>query len=102
MTNIESLAKMNQRTIHSLIAFFVLIVFFHSTSYNAFVFGVQAFQRSPKLPSKTIQLTNNGPATKIQASCSFQMMAMRILSSFASQGLQHLLEYRQTLITTPI
>jgi hypothetical protein len=37
-------------------------VFFHSTSCNAFVFGVQAFQRSPKTPSKTIQLTNNGPA----------------------------------------
>jgi hypothetical protein len=39
-------------------------VFFHSTSCNAFVFGVQDSQRSPKLPSKTIQLTNNGPATK--------------------------------------
>jgi hypothetical protein len=38
-------------------------VFFHSTSCNAFVFGVQASQRNPKTPSKTIQLTNNGPAT---------------------------------------
>jgi hypothetical protein len=63
MTNGESLAKMNQRTIYSLISFLVWIVFFHSTSCNAFIFGVQASQRSPKTSSKTIQSTNNGPAT---------------------------------------
>ncbi len=52
---------MNQRTIHALIAFLVWIVFFHSTSCNAFVLGVQASQ-SPKTPSKAILFTNNGPA----------------------------------------
>jgi hypothetical protein len=62
MTNGKSLAKTNQRTIHSLVAFLVWILSFHSTSCNAFVLGVQASQRSPKMPSKTIQLTNNGPA----------------------------------------
>ena len=62
MTNGKSLAKMNQRTINSLIVFFVWIFFFHSTNCNAFALGVQASQRSPKMPSKTIQLTNNGPA----------------------------------------
>jgi hypothetical protein len=36
------------------------VLSFHSC--NAFVFGVQASQRSPMRPSKTIQLTNNGPA----------------------------------------
>jgi hypothetical protein len=40
----------------------VRILFFHSTSCNAFVLGVQASQRSPKTPSTTIQLTNNSPA----------------------------------------
>jgi hypothetical protein len=62
MTNGESLAKTNQRTIHSLITFLVWIVFFHSTSSNAFVFGIQASRRSPKMPSKTIQLPNDSPA----------------------------------------
>jgi hypothetical protein len=63
MTNGKSLAKMNQRTIFALIAFLVWFVSFHSTSCNALVFGVQASQRIPMMPSKTIQLTNNGPAT---------------------------------------
>ncbi len=36
-------------------------MFFHSTSCNAFVFGVQAFW-SPKTSSKTILFTNNSPA----------------------------------------
>jgi hypothetical protein len=40
----------------------VWILSFHSTSCDAFVLGVQASQQSPKMPSKTIQLTNNGPA----------------------------------------
>jgi hypothetical protein len=62
MTNGKSLAKMTQRTVHSLIAFLVRIMFFHSTSCRAFVLGVQASQRSPKVPSTTIQLTNNSPA----------------------------------------
>jgi hypothetical protein len=61
MTNGKSLAKTNQRTINALIAFLEWIVFFHSTSCNAFVLGVQAFQ-SPKTPSKTILITNNGRA----------------------------------------
>jgi hypothetical protein len=51
MTNGESLAKMNQRTNFALIKFLVWILSFHSTSCNAFIFGVQAFQ-SPKTPSK--------------------------------------------------
>ncbi len=51
MTNGESLAKMNQRTNFALITFLVCILSFHSTSCNAFIFGVQAFQ-SPKTPSK--------------------------------------------------
>ena len=51
MTNDDSLAKMNQGTMIALITFLVWIVFFHSTSCNAFVLGVQAFQ-SPKMPSK--------------------------------------------------
>jgi hypothetical protein len=55
-------AKTNQKTIQSHIAFLVWILSFHSTSCNAFVLGVQASQRSPKMPSTTIQLTNNGPA----------------------------------------
>jgi hypothetical protein len=42
--------------------FLVWIVFFHSTICNAFFFGVQASQRSPKTPSKTILFLNNGPA----------------------------------------
>jgi hypothetical protein len=54
----KSLAKTNQRTINALIAFLVWIMFFHSASCNAFVFGVEAFQ-SPKTPSKTILFTNN-------------------------------------------
>ncbi len=62
MTNGKSLVKTNQKIIHSLIAFLVWIVFFHSTSCNAFVFGIQASWRSPKTPSKTILLPNNGPA----------------------------------------
>jgi hypothetical protein len=62
MTNGKSLAKMNQRSINALITFLVWIVFFHSTSRNAFVLGVQASQ-SPKMPSKTILFTNNGPAS---------------------------------------
>jgi hypothetical protein len=62
MTNGEFLAKTNQRTIHLLIVFLVWIVVFHSTSYNAFIFGIQASQRSPKMPSKTIQLPNDSPA----------------------------------------
>jgi hypothetical protein len=62
MTNGESLAKTIQRIIHSLITFLVWIVFFHFTSCNTFVFGVQASQRSPKTPSKTILFLNNGPA----------------------------------------
>jgi hypothetical protein len=51
MTIGECLAKTNQITINVLIAFVVWIMFFHSTSCNAFVLGVQAFQ-SPKTPSK--------------------------------------------------
>jgi hypothetical protein len=62
MKNGKSLAKTIQSTIHSLITFLVWIVFIHSTSCNAFVFGVQASQRSPKMPSKTILFLNNGPA----------------------------------------
>jgi hypothetical protein len=38
------------------------IVFFHSTSCNAFVFGVQASQRSLKTPSKTILFLNQRSA----------------------------------------
>jgi hypothetical protein len=62
MTNGKSLTKTNQRTIFALIAFLVWILSFHSTSCNEFVFRVQSSQRSSKMPSKTIQLTNNGPA----------------------------------------
>jgi hypothetical protein len=62
MTNGKSLAKMNRRTIFALIKVLVWIASFHSTSCNAFVLGVQASQRGPKMPSTTIQLTNNGPA----------------------------------------
>jgi hypothetical protein len=62
MTNGESLAKANRRTLFALIGFLVWIVSFHSTSCNAFIFGVQSSQRSPKMPSKTIQLANNCPA----------------------------------------
>jgi hypothetical protein len=39
----KSLAKMNQGTINALIAFLVRIVFFLSSSCNAFVLGVQVF-----------------------------------------------------------
>ncbi len=67
MTNGESLAKINQRTIFALIVFLVWIVSFHSTSCNAFVLGVQASWRSPKMPSKTILLLNNGPAIIISS-----------------------------------
>jgi hypothetical protein len=38
--------------------------FIHSSCFLCgLVFGVQASRSSPKMPSKTIQLTNNGPAT---------------------------------------
>jgi hypothetical protein len=53
--------QIEEQFIHSS-RFFVWIMFFHSTSCNAFAFGVQAFQRSPKMPSKTILFLNNGPA----------------------------------------
>jgi hypothetical protein len=91
MTNGESLAKMNQRTITSLIAFLVWIVFYHSTSCNAFVLGVQTSQ-SPKTPSKTIlfahnspaittssflQIPDNSPAITTSVSCSLQMTALQ-------------------------
>ncbi len=102
MTNGKSLAQMNQRTIFALIAFLVWIVSFHSTCCNAFVFGIQASQRSPKMPSKTALFLNNGSALQPQVSCSFQMTALRILSSFTSQWLQHLLDNRQTTIATPL
>jgi hypothetical protein len=50
MTIGKSLVKMNQGTTNAFIAFLVWIVFFHSTSCNAFVLGVQAltaYQLSP-------------------------------------------------------
>jgi hypothetical protein len=47
----KSLAKLNQGTINALIVFLVWIVFFHSSSYNAFVLEVQVFCSS-KTPSK--------------------------------------------------
>jgi hypothetical protein len=62
MTNGKFLAKTNQRTINALIPFLVWIVFFHSTSCNPLVLGVQASRRSPKMPSKTILFTHNGHA----------------------------------------
>jgi hypothetical protein len=62
MTNGKSLAKTNQRIFFALIMFLVWIMFFHSTSCNAFAFGVHTSRRSPNMPSKTVQLTNNGPA----------------------------------------
>jgi hypothetical protein len=61
MTNGKSLAKTNQRTFFALIVFLVWIMSFHSTSCNAFFFGVQASQRSPKTSSKTILVLNNSP-----------------------------------------
>jgi hypothetical protein len=42
MTNGKSLEKTNQRTINALIMFLVWIMFFHFTSCNAFIVGVQA------------------------------------------------------------
>jgi hypothetical protein len=42
--------KMNRGTMNSLITFLLWVVFFHSTSCNAFIFSVQDFQ-SPKTPS---------------------------------------------------
>jgi hypothetical protein len=47
----KSLAKMNQGTTNASIAFLVLIMFFHSSSCNAFVLGVQAL-RNPKMLNK--------------------------------------------------
>jgi hypothetical protein len=47
----KSLTKINQGRINALIGFLVWIVFFHSSSCNAFVLGVQVFC-SPKTPSK--------------------------------------------------
>ena len=47
----KSLAKMNRGTTNAFIAFLVWIVFFHSTSCNAFVLGVQAL-RNPKTLNK--------------------------------------------------
>jgi hypothetical protein len=51
MTIGKSLAKMNQGTTNAFIVFLVWIVFFHSTSCNAFVLGVQAL-RNPKTLNK--------------------------------------------------
>jgi hypothetical protein len=101
MTNGESLAKINQRTIHSLITFLVWIMFFHSTSCNASVFGVQASQRSPK--------TNNGPAT---TTSSFLQLPndglvhfdqLCITTTTASTGIQADNDHHSTLndVTTP-
>jgi hypothetical protein len=47
----KSLAKMNRGTTNAFIAFLVWIVFFYSTSCNAFVLGVQAL-RNPKTLNK--------------------------------------------------
>ncbi len=68
MTNGKPLAKTNQRIIHSLIVFLVWIVFFHSTSCSAFVFGVQASQRSPKTPDNSI-------SKQRPCNCNFKFLA---------------------------
>ncbi len=92
MTNGDSLTKTNRGTMNSLIVFLLWIVFFHSTSCNAFVFGVQSFQSQKMLnkidffifetisknghshaidkmsqikeEERLILLPNNGPATE--------------------------------------
>jgi hypothetical protein len=51
MTIGKSLVQMNQGTANTFIAFLVWIVFYHSTSCNAFVLGVQAL-RNPKTLNK--------------------------------------------------
>ncbi len=51
MTIGKSLAKLSRGTTNAFIAFLVWIVFFHSTSCNAFVLGVQAL-RNPKTLNK--------------------------------------------------
>jgi hypothetical protein len=67
MTNGESLAKMNRRTIFALIVFLLLSTSFHSTSCNSFIFGIQTSQRSPKMPSKTILFLNKGSAITLSS-----------------------------------
>jgi hypothetical protein len=109
MTNGKSLAKTNQRTIDSLITFLVWIVFFHSTSCNEFVFGKQAVQRSPKMPSKTFQQTNNGPATTTSSFLQLpndgpaHFEQLRIPTTTASTGIQADNDCHSTLndVTTP-
>ena len=83
--NGKSLAKMNQGTSNALIAFLVWIVFFHSTSCNAFVLGVQGFW-SPKTPS-TINnvLSFGGKANKSfdnEIVSSFQSVVKSVANKF--------------------
>jgi hypothetical protein len=51
MTIGKSLAKMNQGITYAFITFLVQIVFYHSTSCNVFILGVQAL-RNPKRLNK--------------------------------------------------
>ena len=81
----KSLAKMNQGTINALIAFLVWIVFFHSSSCNAFVLGVQVFC-SPKTPSKINNaLSFGGKSNKSfnnETVSSFQLVVASVANNF--------------------
>ncbi len=81
----KSLVKMNQWTINALIAFLVWIVFFHSSSCNAFVLGVQVFC-SPKTPSKINNaLSFGGKSNKSfnnETVSSFQLVVASITNKF--------------------
>jgi hypothetical protein len=76
---------MNQGTINALIAFLVWIVFFHSSSCNAFVLGVQVFC-SPKTPSKINNaLSFGGKSNKSfnnETVSSFQLVVASITNKF--------------------
>ena len=81
----KSLVKMNQWTINALIAFLVWIVFFHSSSCNAFVLGVQVFC-SPKTPSKINNaLSFGGKSNKSfdnETVSSFQLVVASVATKF--------------------
>jgi hypothetical protein len=93
--------KMNQRTINALSLFLVWFVFFHSTSCNAFVLGVQAF-RSPKMPSKTILTPNERPAHFKQLpvpndNSALHILQIRIPTTTISTGLQAYNDHHSSL-----
>jgi hypothetical protein len=73
---------MLQGTINALIAFLVWIVFFHSSSCNAFVLGVQVFH-SPQTPSKINNFgIKSNKSFNNETVSSFQLVVASVATKF--------------------